>query len=50
MRTVLRAVGEFFKKADMLLLSLCVTATIYGIVVISSTTNYVGNTRYILVQ
>ena len=34
----------------MLLLSLCVTATIYGIVVISSTTNYVGNTRYILVQ
>ena len=38
------------KKADMLLLTLCVTATVYGIVVISSATNYVGNTRYILVQ
>jgi len=50
LRSILRAIGEFMKKADMLLLTLCVTATVYGIVVISSATNYVGNTRYILVQ
>ena len=34
----------------MLLLSLCVTATIYGIVIISSATNYAGNSRYVLIQ
>lgn len=47
---IFRAIGEFIKKADMLLLSLCVTATVYGIVIISSATNYAGNTRYVLVQ
>lgn len=50
MRGIFRAVGEFVKKADMLLLSLCITATIYGIVIISSATNYAGNSRYVLVQ
>ena len=34
----------------MLLLALCVTASVYGIVVISSATHYVGSTRYVLVQ
>ena len=32
MRNIFRAIGDFFKKADMILLSLCVTATIFGIV------------------
>jgi len=50
MRAVFRAIGEFLKKADMLLLALCVTASVYGIVVISSATHYVGSTRYVLVQ
>lgn len=50
MQGILRAIREFVKKADMLLLSLCVTATIYGIVIISSATNYAGNSRYVLVQ
>lgn len=50
MQGIFRAIGEFIKKADMLLLSLCVTATVYGIVIISSATNYAGNTRYVLVQ
>ena len=50
MQGIFRTIGEFIKKADMLLLSLCVTATIYGIVIISSATNYAGNSRYVLIQ
>ena len=34
----------------MLLLGLCVAASLFGIVVISSTTAYLGATRYVLVQ
>lgn len=50
MRSIFRAIGEFFKKADMILLSLCITATIYGVVAISSATNYGGSARYVTVQ
>lgn len=50
LRNVFRAIGEFIKKADMLLLILCVTATVYGVVAISSATNYGGSTRYVTVQ
>ena len=50
MRNIFRAIGDFFKKADMILLSLCVTATIFGIVAISSATNYGGNSRYVTIQ
>ena len=49
-QSIFRAIGEFIKKADMLLLSLCITATVYGIVIISSATNYAGNSRYVLIQ
>jgi len=45
-----RAIGDFFKKADILLLLLCTITTIFGIVVISSATNYAGSTRYVTVQ
>ena len=50
LRSVFRAIGEFVKKADMILLALCVTATVFGIVAISSATNYGGNSRYVRVQ
>lgn len=50
MRGVFRAIREFVKKADMILLALCITATVYGTVIISSATNYVGNSRYIIIQ
>ena len=50
MQGIFRAIGEFVKKADMLLLSLCITATVYGIVIISSATNYAGNSRYVVIQ
>ncbi|MFI3313018.1 MAG: FtsW/RodA/SpoVE family cell cycle protein [Eubacteriales bacterium] len=40
----------FFKKADLLLLGLCIFATLFGILVISSTTAYLGASRYVLIQ
>ena len=50
LREIFRAIREFVRKADMVLLALCVTATVFGIVVISSATNYIGNARYIRTQ
>ena len=50
MQYIGRAVGAFFKKADMLLLLLCIIATIFGIVAISSATRVEGSTRYVMVQ
>ena len=50
MRGVFRAISEFVKKADMILLALCITATIYGTVIISSATAYVGSSRYVVIQ
>ncbi len=50
MRRVFTAFGEFLRKADMLLLALCVTATGFGIVVISSATAWMGADRFILLQ
>ena len=50
MKTIGRAIGDFIKKADMVLLLLCIVTTIFGIVAISSATNYYGSTRYVSVQ
>lgn len=50
MQYIGRAIGVFFKKADMLLLLLCIIATIFGIVAISSATRVEGSTRYVMVQ
>lgn len=50
MQTILRAIREFIRKADMVLLLLCVAATIFGIVIISSATNYLGSAHFVTVQ
>ena len=50
MQTVFRAIREFVKKADMVLLSLCIAASVYGIVAISSATNHLGSGEYIRKQ
>ena len=50
MQRIMSAIRDFFRKGDLLLLMLCVGATIFGIVVISSATNYYGSTRYVLIQ
>lgn len=50
MRKFFSSMNEFLKKADMLLLGLCVVATVFGIIVLSSTTAYMGTRRLIVVQ
>ncbi len=41
---------SFFRKGDTILLLLCMVITSFGIVMISSTTNHMGNTRFIIIQ
>ena len=41
---------SFFRKGDTVLLLLCMVLTSFGIVMISSATNYMGNTRFIVIQ
>lgn len=50
MRDIFRAIRDFCKKADMVLLALCVAASVFGIVAISSATNYLGGGRYVRTQ
>ena len=50
MRKLSLAISHFLQRADMLLLALCSAATIFGIVVVSSTTAYMGAGHFVLVQ
>ena len=44
------SIRAFLDQGDRLLLGLCVTATVFGIVVISSATAYMGAERFVLIQ
>ena len=52
MRYIANFVRNFFKKADLLLLLLCLVTTAFGCLVIASATNVSSNgfTRYVIVQ
>ena len=50
MKRLGRKILEIFKKGDMVLLALCVTATLFGIVMIYTAVAYEGNTRSIIIQ
>ena len=50
MQGIFRSIREFVKKADMLLLILCITASVFGSVVISSATNYMGSAGNVRTQ
>ncbi len=50
MKLRLSDIGEFLKRADMLLLCLCLAASIFGIVIISSATKSYGSLSYVYVQ
>lgn len=41
---------EFFRKGDLLLLSLCTAASLFGLVLVFSATRYLGGYRNVLVQ
>lgn len=50
MRQFIHEVRNFFRKGDLILLSLCLVLTAFGIMVIASATNVENSPRYILVQ
>lgn len=41
---------DFIRQADLILLGLCCTATIFGMVLIASASNYQGTRQYVIVQ
>ena len=50
MHGIWKAIGSFVRRADMVLLSLCVAASVFGIVVISSATNVKGSAQFVRTQ
>lgn len=46
----LRTFGSFLKKADMILLALCIAASVFGAVMVDSTTSHLGGSRYLYIQ
>lgn len=50
MNKLKRFYNEYLKQADFFLLGMCVTATLFGMMLIASTVNYSGNTKYLVVQ
>jgi rod shape determining protein RodA len=50
MRHIIGFIRNFFRKGDMILLTLCLVTTAFGCMVIASATNNLGFTRYIIIQ
>ncbi len=50
LRRITDFMSDIIRQADLVLLGLCGAATVYGLVMIASTTNYMGTIRYVLVQ
>ena len=46
----IRKIGEAFRKGDLVLLIMCVSLNIFGILMIASTTNQMGPVRYLIIQ
>ena len=44
------SIKDFFRKADLVLLGLCLAASGFGVVLVFSATRYMGSNRYVLVQ
>jgi len=50
LKKYLKAVLEYIKKSDMLLLFLCIVCSIYGIIIISSATKSFETSQYVIIQ
>ena len=50
MRQVLYELKNFFRKGDMVLLVMCLSISAFGCLIIASTNNYRGFTRYLVIQ
>jgi len=46
----IRRIQESFLKGDLILLLICVVLNVFGMMMIASTTNHMGNTRFLIVQ
>jgi len=46
----IRRLGESIRKGDLILLLLCLLATAFGCLIVSSTTGYMGSARHLVVQ
>ena len=50
MRQFLQEFRNFFRKGDMVLLSICLAISAFGLLIIASATNAVGSIRYLTIQ
>ena len=50
MRRFFQRISDAFRQGDKVLLLLCLITTAFGCLIISSTTNYMGSLRYLIVQ
>ena len=50
MRKFFQELLDFFRKGDMILLALCLITTIFSVVILSSVTNHMGATRFVIIQ
>ena len=50
MQRLLRGLRNFYQKGDLMLLFLCLLTTAYGCVIITSATDYMGSTRFLITQ
>lgn len=50
MRNFLQELRAFFRKGDMVLLTLCLVTTAFGYLVIASATNAMGSERFLIIQ
>ncbi len=50
MRYISQLIRDFFRKADLLLLLLCLATTAFGCLVIASTTQVLNSDRYVYIQ
>ena len=50
MRKFFQELLGFFRKGDLILLALCLMTTIFGLVIVSSVTAWMGATRFVVIQ
>ena len=50
MRQYFQELRNFFRKVDLILLLLCLITSAFGVIMISSATNHMGNVRFIIIQ
>ena len=50
MRRMLQSIWNVFRRGDLVLLLLCVVTSIYGCVIVASSTNHNGTIRYVIIQ